>query len=136
MCRFLHVFMPLCCSVSVQQPPVDPSTTTRKSSLLHRPMPFMLLQPGMLCIFLSPCVCLPFCLFICKSKYFFAFIVRPLPAVKQHSGEDGCDDNEDSDYMSPNSLPVLATMTPSLGEAVPRPHHPNTLNSRYSHSKC
>ncbi|XP_060799836.1 E3 ubiquitin-protein ligase CBL isoform X3 [Neoarius graeffei] len=56
---------------------------------------------------------------------------RPLPAVKQFSGEDGCENNdEDSDYMTPSSLPVLATMTPSLGEAVPRPHHPNNLNSR------
>ncbi|GAA6101427.1 E3 ubiquitin-protein ligase CBL [Tachysurus ichikawai] len=65
-----------------------------------------------------------------SANAIYALAARPLPAVKQHSGEDGCDDNEDSDYMSPNSLPVLATMTPSLGEAVPRPHHPNTLNSR------
>lgn len=71
---------------------------------------------------------------MCRSlgmPEYFVCCSRPLPAVKQFSGEDGCENNdEDSDYMTPSSLPVLATMTPSLGEAVPRPHHPNNLNSR------
>lgn len=72
-----------------------------------------------------------FLLFACLSTLFVSMCtVRPLPAVKQLNAEDGCDDNEDSDYMTPSSLPVLSTMNPSLGEAVPRPHHPNTLNSR------
>ncbi|MCI4385768.1 hypothetical protein PGIGA_G00054570 [Pangasianodon gigas] len=65
-----------------------------------------------------------------SANAIYSLASRPLPAVKQHSGEDGCENNEDSDYMTPSSLPVLSTMTPSLGEAVPRPHHPNTLNSR------
>ncbi|XP_060799835.1 E3 ubiquitin-protein ligase CBL isoform X2 [Neoarius graeffei] len=66
-----------------------------------------------------------------SANAIYSLAARPLPAVKQFSGEDGCENNdEDSDYMTPSSLPVLATMTPSLGEAVPRPHHPNNLNSR------
>lgn len=63
-------------------------------------------------------------------SFFFVCTVRPLPAVKQQNAEDGCEDNEDSDYMTPSSLPVLSSTTPTLGEAVPRPHHPSTLNSR------
>ncbi|KAF4086011.1 hypothetical protein AMELA_G00101290 [Ameiurus melas] len=70
-----------------------------------------------------------------SANAIYSLAVRPLPAVKQICGEDGCESNdEDSDYMTPSSLPVMTTMTPSLGEAVPRPHHPNTPNSRGLHS--
>ncbi|KAI4904555.1 hypothetical protein NFI96_029620 [Prochilodus magdalenae] len=56
---------------------------------------------------------------------------RALPAVKQLTGEDGCDSEEDSDYMTPSSRPVLPTMIPVLGETVPRPPQTNSLsNSR------
>ncbi|TSQ58048.1 E3 ubiquitin-protein ligase CBL [Bagarius yarrelli] len=65
-----------------------------------------------------------------SANAIYSLAARPLPAVKQHSVEDGCEDNEDSDYMTPSSLPVLATINPSLGEVVPRLHPSNTLNSR------
>ncbi|KAG9265450.1 E3 ubiquitin-protein ligase CBL isoform X1 [Astyanax mexicanus] len=55
---------------------------------------------------------------------------RALSAVKQVTGEDGCESDEDSDYMTPSSRPVLPTISPSLGEVVPRPPQSNSINSR------
>ncbi|KAL7831770.1 hypothetical protein AOLI_G00293180 [Acnodon oligacanthus] len=57
-------------------------------------------------------------------------LARPLPAMKQLTGEDGFESEEDSDYMTPSSRPALPTISPALGEAVPRPPQPNSLNSR------
>ncbi|XP_066534233.1 E3 ubiquitin-protein ligase CBL isoform X2 [Hoplias malabaricus] len=57
-------------------------------------------------------------------------INRPLPAVKQLTGEDGCDGEEDSDYMTPTSRLALSTITPAQGEGVPRPSQPNSVTSR------
>ncbi|XP_017574127.1 E3 ubiquitin-protein ligase CBL isoform X1 [Pygocentrus nattereri] len=57
-------------------------------------------------------------------------LARPLTAMKQLTGEDGFESEEDSDYMTPSSRLALSTISPALGEAVPRPPQPNSLNSR------
>ncbi|KAL7848725.1 hypothetical protein SRHO_G00203480 [Serrasalmus rhombeus] len=57
-------------------------------------------------------------------------LARPLHAMKQLTGEDGFESEEDSDYMTPSSRLALPTISPALGEAVPRPPQPNSLNSR------
>ncbi|KAL6471053.1 hypothetical protein MHYP_G00197030 [Metynnis hypsauchen] len=57
-------------------------------------------------------------------------LARPLSAMKQLPGEDGFESEEDSDYMTPSSRLALPTISPALGEAVPRPPQPNSLNSR------
>ncbi|XP_017574128.1 E3 ubiquitin-protein ligase CBL isoform X2 [Pygocentrus nattereri] len=56
-------------------------------------------------------------------------LARPLTAMKQLTGEDGFESEEDSDYMTPSSRLALSTISPALGEAVPRPPQPNSLNS-------
>ncbi|XP_062872929.1 E3 ubiquitin-protein ligase CBL [Trichomycterus rosablanca] len=62
-----------------------------------------------------------------SANAIYSLAIRPLTGP---GGEDDCENDEDSDYMTPSSLPALPSMTPSLGEAVPRPPQPNSLNSR------
>uniref|UniRef100_A0A8B9KZA6 E3 ubiquitin-protein ligase CBL n=1 Tax=Astyanax mexicanus TaxID=7994 RepID=A0A8B9KZA6_ASTMX len=65
-----------------------------------------------------------------SANAIYALAARALSAVKQVTGEDGCESDEDSDYMTPSSRPVLPTISPSLGEVVPRPPQSNSINSR------
>ncbi|XP_028825900.1 E3 ubiquitin-protein ligase CBL isoform X2 [Denticeps clupeoides] len=64
-----------------------------------------------------------------SANAIYALAARPLPRVKP-SGEEGGDSDEESDYMTPSSRPVLPSMVGSLGEAVPRLLQPSTLPSR------
>ncbi|KAL2085944.1 hypothetical protein ACEWY4_019264 [Coilia grayii] len=67
-----------------------------------------------------------------SANAIYALAARPLPAVKQLPAEEGAQSDEESDYMMPNSRPVLPPINPSfsLVEPTPRPPQPPALNSR------
>ncbi|XP_076832638.1 E3 ubiquitin-protein ligase CBL isoform X1 [Brachyhypopomus gauderio] len=64
-----------------------------------------------------------------SANAIYALAARPVHGAKRLTGEDGCESDEDSDYMTPSSRPVLPNMNPSLGEVVPRAPQPS-LTSR------
>ncbi|XP_051965699.1 E3 ubiquitin-protein ligase CBL isoform X3 [Xyrauchen texanus] len=61
-----------------------------------------------------------------SANAIYSLAIRPLPAVKPQTGEDACENDEESEYMTPSSLPALPS---AAGEAVPRPPPPS-LSSR------
>ncbi|XP_031439692.1 E3 ubiquitin-protein ligase CBL isoform X2 [Clupea harengus] len=68
-----------------------------------------------------------------SANAIYALAARPLPAVKQPAPEEGVQSDEESDYMMPNSRPVLPPIisSSSLGEpAPPRAPQPPALTSR------
>ncbi|XP_030633078.1 E3 ubiquitin-protein ligase CBL [Chanos chanos] len=65
-----------------------------------------------------------------SANAIYSLAVRPLPAVKQLTGEDGCESDEESEYMTPSSRPVLTATGSVHGETVPRPPQPVPLGSR------
>ncbi|KAI1893777.1 hypothetical protein AGOR_G00127160 [Albula goreensis] len=65
-----------------------------------------------------------------SANAIYALAARPLPALKQLTGEDACESEEESEYMTPSSRPALPPMGSSGGDAVPRPPQPNALSSR------
>ncbi|KAG5268316.1 hypothetical protein AALO_G00211210 [Alosa alosa] len=61
----------------------------------------------------------------------YSLAARPLPAVKQLPSEEGAQSDEESDYMMPNSRPVLPPISSSSHvEPAPRPPQAPILNSR------
>ncbi|XP_016344303.1 E3 ubiquitin-protein ligase CBL-like isoform X2 [Sinocyclocheilus anshuiensis] len=62
-----------------------------------------------------------------SANAIYSLAVRPLPAVKAQNEEDACENDEESEYMTPSSLPVLPS---AAGEAVPRPPPPLSLSPR------
>ncbi|XP_051534936.1 E3 ubiquitin-protein ligase CBL-like isoform X7 [Myxocyprinus asiaticus] len=57
-----------------------------------------------------------------SANAIYSLAIRPLPAVKPQTGEDACENDEESEYMTPSSLPALPS---AAGEAVPRPPPPS-----------
>ncbi|XP_062377767.1 E3 ubiquitin-protein ligase CBL isoform X2 [Sardina pilchardus] len=66
-----------------------------------------------------------------SANAIYSLAARPLPAVKQLASEEGAQSDEESDYMMPNSRPVLPPIgSSSLVEPAPRPSQAPVLNSR------
>uniref|UniRef100_A0A671R682 E3 ubiquitin-protein ligase CBL n=1 Tax=Sinocyclocheilus anshuiensis TaxID=1608454 RepID=A0A671R682_9TELE len=55
-----------------------------------------------------------------SANAIYSLAVRPLPAVKSQTGEDTCENDEESEYMTPSSRPVLpsASESPQMYEAM------------------
>ncbi|XP_051717077.1 E3 ubiquitin-protein ligase CBL isoform X2 [Ctenopharyngodon idella] len=62
-----------------------------------------------------------------SANAIYSLAIRPLPAVKAQTGEDASENDEESEYMTPSSRPVLPS---AAGEAVPRPPLPLSLSPR------
>ncbi|XP_036392733.1 E3 ubiquitin-protein ligase CBL isoform X2 [Megalops cyprinoides] len=63
----------------------------------------------------------------------YAMAARPLPALKPLTGTDTHESDEESEYMTPSSRPVLPppnTASSSPGDTLSRPPLPNALGSR------
>ncbi|XP_067306813.1 E3 ubiquitin-protein ligase CBL isoform X2 [Pseudorasbora parva] len=62
-----------------------------------------------------------------SANAIYSLAIRPLPAVKGQTGEDASENDEESEYMTPSSRPVLPS---AAGEAGPRPPPPLSLSPR------
>ncbi|XP_043115825.1 E3 ubiquitin-protein ligase CBL isoform X1 [Puntigrus tetrazona] len=62
-----------------------------------------------------------------SANAIYSLAIRPLPAVMAQAGEDTCENDEESEYMTPSSRPVLPS---AAEEAVPRPPPPHSLSPR------
>ncbi|KAJ8280587.1 hypothetical protein GJAV_G00056550 [Gymnothorax javanicus] len=64
-----------------------------------------------------------------SANAIYTLATRPLPALKQLASEDAHESEEECEYMTPSSRPVLPPAGASGGEAVPRPPQPNAIGS-------
>ncbi|XP_056612618.1 E3 ubiquitin-protein ligase CBL isoform X1 [Triplophysa dalaica] len=61
-----------------------------------------------------------------SANAIYSLAVRPMKGAKLQTGvEDACENDEESEYMSPSSLPLLPS---AAGELVPRPPPPSSRN--------
>ncbi|KAG7471390.1 hypothetical protein MATL_G00124150 [Megalops atlanticus] len=68
-----------------------------------------------------------------SANAIYAMAARPLPALKPLTGADTHESDEESEYMTPSSRPVLPPpnmASSSPGDTLSRPPPPNTLGSR------
>ncbi|XP_059389122.1 E3 ubiquitin-protein ligase CBL-like isoform X2 [Carassius carassius] len=62
-----------------------------------------------------------------SANAIYSLAIRTLPAVEAQNEEDTCENDEESEYMTPSSRPVLPS---AAGEAVPRPPPSLSLSPR------
>ncbi|KAM9317684.1 E3 ubiquitin-protein ligase CBL [Pholidichthys leucotaenia] len=68
-----------------------------------------------------------------SANAIYSMAVRPPPVLRQVTGEEGCDGNEESEYMIPSSRPVLPPIPAPISGAetppVPRPPQPQPISA-------
>ncbi|XP_066565338.1 E3 ubiquitin-protein ligase CBL [Amia ocellicauda] len=70
-----------------------------------------------------------------SANAIYALAARPLPSLKPVAGEEASESEEEPEYMTPSSRPVLPPLNTSAPDTAPRLPQPNSLSSRLALSE-